>query len=225
MVAATGAGTRKFFPRRAVLSYTGAFPAPIFETMGSPARLYGHLLRNLAGFGADVRSLSVDVSTLANAQVVCFLGVGTVRIRLQSVEVVLKENLDREILRQIVESTWKALSETAPGLAPVQHQAALDYWGTVEGVEYRDFIAQFVRPLTSFGLTGAQATWTNDADEGHPSGTVAIQEAVDVPGTLFLRLVARFSASETLETVGKQFALYVGHSGRALGLQMEGIVK
>ena len=57
------------------VQYVGYFREPVFRVLERPGSLCECLLRHFSVYGADIRSLSINVSVLAEANVACHLSV------------------------------------------------------------------------------------------------------------------------------------------------------
>jgi hypothetical protein len=183
---------------RSAGTYFGAFAEPAFALLGAPAELYANLLRHLAPFGASIRSLSIDVSSVANAHVSCVINeFASVRITVTGVEVqVLLSEVGVDGAHRLVNAAWLAVRSTDSSLRPVTQTLSFQFWGRVEGETYQEMGSRLARAVG--GQPPSEVHWPMPA--GGPAGALEIAGVVDEPGGLFTRAVTSFGG-ESIEEI------------------------
>ncbi len=185
-------------PERVQIQYTGSFPEPVFGVLGNPAKLYANLLRHLAPFGADVRSLSINLSVLAEANVSCLLssaGFGSVRVWLDHLEVLLPNAESRRQVEQVIDHAWSVMLETDESLRPVRHAITLFVWARFKDETFSSYIRKFVTTPPNDTRWKAVVEFRETAENGANIGSVHLEEAATIPEGLFLRSVVDLGAA------------------------------
>jgi hypothetical protein len=171
---------------RSQVQYRGRFAEPVFSVLGNPASLYASLLRHLRQFGASVGGLSINVDVLAEANVACLLSMGIVRVRLDHVEVFLKEVPSETQIKGILAATFAAMSDTHESLHPIRHEATFAMWATIdEG--FSTYIRKLITVPSGFVRAKPSVDIVEFGDSGEPVGSVRMEEATGIPDGLYLR--------------------------------------
>jgi len=210
-------------PERVQVLYRGSFREPVFGVLGNPAKLYANLLRHLAPFGADVRSLSINLSVLAEANVNCHLPsvkFGSVRVSLDHLEVLLPDAESQRQVGQVLDHAWSVMSETDESLRPVRHAVTLFVWARLKDEVFSSYIRKFVMTPPNDAGWKAAVEFRETADNGANVGVVHLEEAANIPEGLFLRSVVDLGAAipETRELVPRFMQRF---SAQLKGLDLE----
>ena len=173
-------------PDRSQVAYRGRFAEPVFAVLGNPASLYTNLLRHLRPFGAAVDSLSINVTVLAEANVVCYLAFGHVRVRLDNLEVFFKDVPDAETIRGVLNGAFAAMQDTDKSLVPVAHEGIALIWARLDE-PFSSYIRRFVTIPEGFTHAKPSLEIIEFSDDRSPIGTVRLEEAAGIPEGLFMR--------------------------------------
>ena len=116
------------------VQYVGYFREPVFPVLEQPGRLCQSLLRYFSVYGADIRSLRINLGVLAEAHVECFLSSVRVRVWLDRLEVFLPAVQDLKQISGYLNSGWSTMADTDSSLVTTKHESNThDLGATREG--------------------------------------------------------------------------------------------
>jgi hypothetical protein len=198
---------------RSQVVYRGRFAEPAFAVLGNPAALYTNLLRHLRPFGATVDSLNINVAVLAEANVVCFLPLGHVRVRLENLEVVFRDVPGQDTIRGVLAATLTAMRDTDKSLVPVAHEGVGLLWARL-GEPFSSYMRRWVTIPQGFRRAKPTLQIVELSDEGSAIGAVHLEEAAGIPEGLFIRSTFDLGSSADVQTLISVF-------GQKLTAQMD----
>ena len=167
------------------VQYAGYFREPVFPVLERPGRLCQSLLRHFSVYGADIRSLRIDLGVLAEAHVECFLPSVRVRVWLDRLEVYLPAVQDLNQVVGYLNSGWATLADTDSSLVATKHVVTLAAWAQLEKENFSSYISRFVttpvpdwRPTVRFEHVGKAGL-----------DSLQLEESAGVSGGLFVSSV------------------------------------
>lgn len=182
--------------KSAVRTQIITFAEPAFALLGHPTPLYAELLRKLGPFGADVSTLSLDVSSLEAAHVACQLPGATIRVRLTGIEVVFDSFFATKENDSLLDATWNAVHVADESLNIRAYDINRALWGAIEG-GFAHFAGNHIRTIESGAVSSfpKRAAW--DVKIGDTPGSLAIEESSRIPGDIFLRISTEYGGAFT----------------------------
>ena len=167
------------------VQYVGYFREPVFRVLERPGSLCESLLRHFTVYGADIRSLSINVSVLAEANVACHLSSVVVRVWLDRLEVFLSNVQDLKSVAAFIETGWSTMADVGPSLVTTKHEITLAAWATLENEDFRSYVRRFATtprpdwiPTVRFEKVGQKRL-----------NSLLLEESDRVPGGLFVKSV------------------------------------
>ena len=167
------------------VQYVGYFREPVFRVLEQPGSLCESLLRHFSVYGADIRSLSINVSVLAEANVACHLSSVVVRVWLDRLEVFLSNVQDLKSVAGFIETGWSTMADVGPSLVTTKHEITLAAWAKLENEDFRSYVSRFATtpgpdwiPTVRFEKVGQKRL-----------SSLLLEESNRVPGGLFVKSV------------------------------------
>ena len=167
------------------VQYVGYFREPVFRVLERPGSLCESLLRHFSVYGADIRSLSINVSVLAEANVACHLSSVVVRVWLDRLEVFLSNVQDLKSVAGFIETGWSTMADVGPSLVTTKHEITLAAWAKLENEDFRSYVSRFATtpgpdwiPTVRFEKVGQKRL-----------NSLLLEESDRVPGGLFVKSV------------------------------------
>ena len=165
--------------------YVGYFGEPVFRVLERPGRLCESLLRHYSVYGADIRSLNINVSVLAEANVACYLTSAVVRVWLDRIEVFLSPVQDLKHLARLMEAGWSTMADVDPSLVPVRHEVSLAAWTELENEDFRSYISRFTTTPDTDWIPAVRFAQAGQARHG----SLLLEESDRVQGGLYVKSV------------------------------------
>lgn len=190
--------------------------------------MYQNLLKFLGDYGATVRDLRYDASTLTEAHVSCFLSnLNTdIRFRLERFEVTFSRyyEIGDEAAMRIGLSAWAALQASAPSIKLVRHELFSDFHADVVKGTSKDVIQRYVTSPESFGdkTTSTVFFQLQGRGEGEENDNIYVSPSILKEGALFLRFHMVYDATQIpLEKLRERADKSIMTRLQQMGLEIE----
>ncbi len=214
---------------REELFYQGAFTEAAFELLSAPIPLYRNLLKRLGPYGAALKDLSVDTSTLSDANLRCALfELGAdLRIRLERLEASFfsMHEIGQETAYQIIRGCWSAVREVGGSIVAAEHTVLANIDVQIQDVSYEELMHRYVTmppALDEKAHAGVVFYMAEDLAHREGQGHVVLDRLVGQDRNLALKLSVTFDAQKVpIENLAQRVDTYVRQSLDYLGLALE----
>ncbi len=192
-------------PVRTQLSWHGRFPQPVFSVFVNPAPTYAALYRLIQQYGADLNSIGIDVTVLAQAQITCtILPLNAIlKIRLEQVEIALLNvgAFEPTLLADFVDGVKRALLDVDSSFAADVADVSVDVWASIESGSYADWVRRYVS--LPEGLAGSEPSFRFEA-AGKPYASLLVERArAHVDRGLYYRYSTTFPGGPAVAQLGE----------------------
>jgi hypothetical protein len=212
-------------PERSDALYQGFYSDLAFNLLANPVPLYRNFLKQLGKFGANLNGLRIDTTTLAEANLSCYLQELNVFVvcRIDRVDVTCAKlhELSPDIAGQLLTDTWAAVHDSDDSLCIARHVVTTNIYNQIVGITYDEIVSRFVKAPD--GISGKhQAGVVFYLSDDYGEGSIVLDRLPGQKQGLIIKLNVGFDANKlALADLVNHTQIYLDGRLNSLGLELE----
>ena len=210
-------------------TYYGRFADLAFEPLANPIPVYKTLLKYLSKYGATLKDVKIDTTTLSEANISCHMldlhTMITWRLdRIQANFFKLQE-IGEETARTILLDSCRAVSEVDPSIEFAEHEVLIQSLTKIEGPSYDTVMRRYINTQTAPGEkvhAGVVSYSASDPAKGQNRGSLVLDRWVGQEQGLLLKVSVVFDAKKVpIDSLPQRIDDYLTEQLDQLGLRLD----
>ena len=190
-------------PILSVAHYYGRFADLAFGPLANPIPVYKTLLKYIGKYGATLKDLKIDTTSLSEANISCYvLDLHTmITLRLDRIQVSFFKlhEIGEETARTIVLNSCTAVREVDASIEFAEHEVLIESLTQIEGAPYDTVIQRYINTQTARGEkvhAGVIFYSASDPAKGENRGSLVLDRWVGQEQGLLLKVSVVFDAKQ-----------------------------